>query len=69
MQALFSFLVLGDASGMSGVSCKEEASLSLPRQSMHSTNTLEHALIFLKGTVNEDLFMNLVSFSENFSPH
>ena len=36
MQALLSFLVLGDASRVSGVGCNDqEASLSSLRQSMH----------------------------------
>ena len=50
MQALFNILVLGDVSGLSDTDWKEEeeeeeASSSSPKQIMHSTNTLEHALI------------------------
>lgn len=40
-QAIFMFLVLGDAQRMSGIGCKEEeASLNSPKQIMRSTNTL-----------------------------
>ena len=42
MQALCSFLVLGDALGVSGTNWEEEeeeeASLSTPKHIMHSTN-------------------------------
>ena len=53
---------------MSGTDQKE-ASLSSLKQVMHSTNTLEHALIFFKCMVNEDEFMNLVSLSKYFNSH
>jgi hypothetical protein len=42
---------------------EEEASLSSPKQIIHRTNTLEHALIFLKYMVNEHVFINLVALS------
>jgi hypothetical protein len=47
---------------------EETTSLSSPEQIMHSTNTLEHILIFLKGTINEPVFMNLVSLTKIFQP-
>ena len=47
---------------------EEVASSSPPKQSMHSTNTLEHALILLKGMINEHVFMNLVSLAKMFQP-
>ena len=60
MQAFLSILVLRDASRVSGVDWKEEASSSSPEQIMHSTNALEPTLIFLKCMLNEHVFMNLV---------
>jgi len=57
MQALFSFLVLGDVSRLSGTNrIKEEASLDSPKKIMYSTNTLEHTLLLLKYMVNEHIF-------------
>ena len=60
MPPLFSFLVLGDAAGVSDTNYKEESSLSSPKQIIHFINTLEHALTILKGMVNDHVFMNLV---------
>ena len=66
MQVLFSLRVLGDALGASGVDWikeeeeEEETSSSSPKQIMHSTNTLEHALIVFKCMVNEHVFVDLV---------
>ena len=34
----------------------------------HFTSTLDHALIFLKCVVNEDVFLNVVSLSKNNEP-
>ena len=49
VQALFSCLVLRDASRVSGADCKQdETSSSSLKQTMHSTNTLEHALVISK---------------------
>ena len=49
MQALFNSLVRRDALGVSGANCKEDGtSLSELKQIMHSTNTLEHALIIFE---------------------
>jgi hypothetical protein len=39
---------------------EEDVSLSSPKQIVHSTNTFEHALVFLKYMVNEHVFMNWV---------
>ena len=46
----------------------KEASLSSPKQITHTTNTLDHALIFLKCMVNEHVFMNLISLGQKFQP-
>ena len=48
---------------------EEEASLSSPKQILHSTNTLESALFFFKCMVNEHAFMNLVSLNKKLCPH
>ena len=66
MQALFNSLVLWDASWVSGANWKEveETSLSSPKQIMHSTNALEHSLLFLKCMMNEHVFMNFVSLNK-----
>ena len=57
MQALYSFLLLGDVLGVSDPDWneeeEEEASLSSQQQFMHSTNTSKDALIFLDCMVNE----------------
>ena len=37
---------------------EEDVFLSSPNQIVHSTNTLEHALVFLKRMVNEHVFNN-----------
>ena len=42
-----------------------ETSLSTPNKIVHSTNTLEHTLIFLKGVISEHVFMNLISLNIN----
>ena len=72
MHALFTFLVLGKAFGVSSINQEEEeeeeASLSSLKQCMHSTNTSVHALIFLECMINEHVIMNLVSF-KNSTPH
>ena len=69
MQVIVTFLILGDALGVSSAIWKEEAPLSSPKQIMHFTNTLEHALILLKCMVNEHVFMNLVSLGKSFNLH
>ena len=48
---------------------KKKAYVSSPKQMMHSTNTLEHALILLKGMVYEVVPMILISLKTNSSPH
>ena len=48
---------------------EEEDSLSLAHQIMHSTNTLEHALIFLECMLNEHVFKHLVSLGKKFNFH
>ena len=57
---------------MNGVDWKdddeEEVSLSSPKQIMHSANILKHALIFLKGMLNEHVFMISVSLGK-YSKH
>jgi hypothetical protein len=66
--------VLGDGSRVSDIGRKQnktkhkEASLSLPKDIMHSTYTLEHALIFLKCMISEHIFVNLVPLNINLSP-
>lgn len=55
MHAPFRYLVLGDALAVMGIDWigeKEEASSRSQKQFMHSPNTLDHALIFLKCVVN-----------------
>ena len=47
---------------------EEEASASSPIQILHSTNTLESALIFLKCMVNEHVFMNIVLLKKKIMP-
>ena len=47
---------------------EEEASESSPQQIMHTTNTLDRSLIFLKCVVIEHVFMVLVSLGKEFSP-
>ena len=44
-----------------------EASLSSPKQIVHFTNTLEHAMMSLESIVNEHIFMNLVPLDQNSS--
>ena len=59
MQALFNSLVLGDTLGLSGANQK---------QIMHSTNTLEHSLVFLKCMLNEHVSINLASLDKKIEP-
>ena len=57
--------MLGDAWRVSGIDWKEgEPSLNSPKQIGYPKNTLEHALTFLKGMVNEHVFMNLLPLSK-----
>ena len=58
MQALFILFLLGNASRVTGTNWKEEQEAS--STFMHSTNILEHTLVFLEGTLNEHVTMNLV---------
>ena len=57
MQVPLGFLVIGDASRVSGVDLKEgeEASLNSPKHNIHSTNTLKHTIIFLKCMIKMSL--------------
>jgi hypothetical protein len=48
---------------------EEEASLNSPKQVMHPTNALKHALVFLKGVISEHVSMNLASLGRNSNPH
>ena len=71
MHALFRFLVLGDVFGVSDIEEEEEeeASPSSLKQFMHSTNTLERALILWKYMINEHVIMNLMSLNKNSTPY
>ena len=69
LQVHFSFLVLGGALGVSGAGCKGEVSSSSPKQNLHSTNTLEHAMIILKYMIIELVFMKLLSLNRKCNPH
>ena len=71
MQALFSFLVLRDASRASGANSKEEeASLrSLKHQTYHAL--YKHLRAHMRQNENmayENVFMKLVSLSKRFNP-
>ena len=45
---------------------EEEASSNSPKQIMHSTNTLEPALIFLNCMLDEHVFVHLILLNKKF---
>ena len=64
------FLVLGDASRVSGANCREEeASLNSPKKITHFTNTIGHTFLFFICMIDEHVPMNLVSLNKNSKPH
>ena len=46
---------------------QEEDSLSSTKRLMHSTNIVEHALIFSRRVVMEHVFMNVISLGRRYS--
>ena len=69
MQALFTSLMLGDASGVSGVDWKEDegASLSSPYENQALYKYLIAHTNFLKRMINGHIFMNILTLDKNNS--
>ena len=68
-QTLFSFLVLGAPSRVSGVDGEEEEEEAVFELTKVIYALYKHLEVFLKCMVIEHVFMNLISLSKKFTPH